>query len=482
MRWKLVASIIFILAGYGSARVLNVPAEYPTIQAGIDASLNGDTVLVAPGVYEADTIVIQDKNILLTSAEGPANTEIRGCVWIRGIAVDTTCVLRGFRLNGQNVSGWPDKLVLVVNASPLILGNIIENNINTADGGAGIYTWESGAVIRGNIVRNNHAYAFGGGIMVDGYDTTHNRRVVIEGNVVTGNRAGWWLPDEGDYGGIAMWAPGVVRYNLIAGNGAYRPVYYAKAGGLGADVSETQVYNNTIVGNAAQGGSPSGQGLGGGLYASSWSPDGDGFIKNNIIAFNPWGGGVYAYVPDTSFRFVWDYNLVFGNEPADYGGMAPGPHDIQSDPLFVDRFSGDYRLLPISPAIDAGDPTMPLDPDSTRADIGAYYFDQAVGIEGDDAPPSPFRFMLRQNYPNPFNGQTIISYYLNEESVVSLHIYAITGRLVVPLVNKEIQEAGEHTYVWEGRDARGLMVSTGVYFYELYVNEDRESRAMIMIK
>ncbi|OGC91308.1 MAG: hypothetical protein A2W25_07045 [candidate division Zixibacteria bacterium RBG_16_53_22] len=481
MRWKSVALIIFILAGYASARILNVPSEYPTIQAGIDASVNGDTVLVAPGIYEANTIVIQDKNILLTSSEGPANTEIRACVWIRGTSVDTTCVLRGFRLNGQYVSGWPDYLVSIWDVSPLIWGNVIENNHND-NFGAGIMALESGAIIRGNMVRGNSSCGYGGGIYALNFDSTHSREVVIEGNVISGNRAGWCMNDEGDCGGIAMWAPGVVRYNLIASNAAYHPVYYASAGGLDVNAARTQVYNNTIVGNSAMGGTPSGHGRGGGLCVFSWSPEGDGFAKNNIVAFNPWGGGVDADVDDTTFRFIWDYNLVFGNDTIDYMDMEPGPHDIQSDPMFVNRFSGDYRLLSNSPCIDAGDPDMPLDPDSTRADIGAYYFDQSVAIEGDDASPSPFRFTLRQNYPNPFNGQTIISYHLNEEAVVSLFIFSITGHLVMPLVNTEPQEAGEHTYLWEGRDVRGLTVSTGVYFYELYVNGNRESRAMIMIK
>jgi hypothetical protein len=53
---------------------------------------------------------------------------------------------------------------------------------------------------------------------------------------------------------------------------------------------------------------------------------------------------------------------------------------------------------------------------------------------------------------------------------------------VQPLANREFQEAGAHKYIWEGRDANGRAVSTGIYFYELYVNETRESKAMIMIK
>ena len=165
MRHILIIILAFIaLSTTASGTVLHVPSQYSTIQAGINASVNGDTVLVAPGIYEADTIVIQDKSILLTSAEGPSTTEINGCVWFRGTAVDTTCILRGFRLNGQNVSGWPDYLVCIWDASPLVWGNIIEYNHND-NFGAGIMALESGAVVRGNVVRGNSACAYGGGFL-----------------------------------------------------------------------------------------------------------------------------------------------------------------------------------------------------------------------------------------------------------------------------------------------------------------------------
>jgi len=48
------------------------------------------------------------------------------------------------------------------------------------------------------------------------------------------------------------------------------------------------------------------------------------------------------------------------------------------DPLFVDPTYGFYNLLWNSPCIDTGDPNSPLDPDSTTADIGAFYFDQSI--------------------------------------------------------------------------------------------------------
>jgi hypothetical protein len=162
---------------------------------------------------------------------------------------------------------------------------------------------------------------------------------------------------------------------------AARIIYHAEGGGLSTGGSYTRIYNNTIAHNYANG--QAGHGKGGGLNISEYHPDpeGDGFVKNNIIAFNPRGGGVWCETWDSTYVVQWDYNLVFGNDSADYIGIQPGPHDIQTDPLFVDRFSGDYHLLSNSPCIDAGDPTFPLDPDSTRADIGAYYFDQSVGID-----------------------------------------------------------------------------------------------------
>ena len=53
--------------------------------------------------------------------------------------------------------------------------------------------------------------------------------------------------------------------------------------------------------------------------------------------------------------------------------VAPGVGNITGDPLFADPFMGDFSLLPGSPCIDSGDPSSPLDPDGSRADMGARY-------------------------------------------------------------------------------------------------------------
>ena len=79
MRTSITCLVVLVLAVPAHARIINVPAEYPTIQAGIDASVNGDTVLVAPGEYWED-INPMGRNILITSSHGPDTTIIQGYI------------------------------------------------------------------------------------------------------------------------------------------------------------------------------------------------------------------------------------------------------------------------------------------------------------------------------------------------------------------------------------------------------------------
>lgn len=114
--------------------------------------------------------------------------------------------------------------------------------------------------------------------------------------------------------------------------------------------------------------------------------------------------------------------------------------------------------------------------------MGAYGGGDSVLVGIDDYEvPLPGHLALLQNYPNPFNASTIIRYNLPSASDVTVDIYDLLGRKVETLVQEE-QPAGYHQVVWDGKDKNDKMVSTGIYFYELYVDDYRESKAMIMIK
>jgi hypothetical protein len=88
---------------------------------------------------------------------------------------------------------------------------------------------------------------------------------------------------------------------------------------------------------------------------------------------------------------------------------------------------------------------------------------------------------LYQNHPNPFNPTTAISFTLPERTAVELSIYDARGRLVRSLVDGPLDE-GLNEYTWDGRDAAGLPVSTGVYFSRLKAGKHVLTKKMVLTK
>ncbi len=477
--------VILVIFGVSStpsfSEIINIPEDYPTIQEGVDASTDGDTILVAPGEYE-ENIDIQGKQITVTSSNGPYETIILGHIEIFGFADTATCVIQGFTQYGQE---WDPRQgrrgIKILSGNPQIIGNIVKHNVWQGNGG-GIWVRTSQAIISHNIIEYNWGVSTGGGIDIGdyGYDCEN---VEVSYNIIRNNRSGPIFQEAG-YGGGISGNGGKIFYNIIYDNEVECYTYTdlcGKGGGIALFAnpgSPCRIFNNTLVNNTVLRNGEAGDGAGAYL---KWRNDPDTLIfENNIIAFNG-TGGLYVDSPILG-TFVEGYNLLYGNEEYDIFAPETSFTDIFANPLFADTSTDDYALLPGSPCIDAGNPDYPFDPDSTRVDIGALFFDQITDIENDNGPTGPYSFELLQNYPNPFNTQTIISYNLSEESMVSLMVFSITGQLVSSIINKEIQPAGEHKYIWDGTDVNGQIVSTGIYFYELYVDDYRESKAMILIK
>jgi len=145
----------------------------------------------------------------------------------------------------------------------------------------------------------------------------------------------------------------VITGNIINDNSIGQFTKY----GVVFETSSITISRNTIVNH-----------INGGVFAHTNS---SGTIKNNII-FQNHGNGIEAR-PESEL-FI-SYNNLWNND-TNYDGCSAGIGDISADPQFVDPDSNDYNLQPSSPCIDAGDPESPLDPDGTRADMGALFFDQ----------------------------------------------------------------------------------------------------------
>jgi hypothetical protein len=94
----------------------------------------------------------------------------------------------------------------------------------------------------------------------------------------------------------------------------------------------------------------------------------------------------------------------------------------------------------------------------------------------------PQDYLLYTNYPNPFNPTTNISYRLPKTSNVTLTIYNSLGQEVVKLLDNEMQNAGMYNVSWNGKDACGNSVASGIYFYQLKANDYVLSKKMVLIK
>ena len=98
----------------------------------------------------------------------------------------------------------------------------------------------------------------------------------------------------------------------------------------------------------------------------------------------------------------------------------------------------------------------------------------------------PNQNLLLQNYPNPFNPETWMPYQITEDSPVSVSIYDTTGRLVRTL-SLGFQSAGfynsrSRAAYWDGRNALGERVASGIYFYQLTTPSFQQTRRLVILK
>ena len=118
---------------------------------------------------------------------------------------------------------------------------------------------------------------------------------------------------------------------------------------------------------------------------------------------------------------------------------------------------------------------------------GSHKYQQAISfLQSLLAVTLPDKTQLLANYPNPFNPETWIPYQLAKDTDVTLHIYAVNGTLVRTLALGHqpvgMYQRRSRAAYWDGRNALGEPVASGVYFYTFTAGDFTATRKMLIQK
>jgi len=90
-------------------------------------------------------------------------------------------------------------------------------------------------------------------------------------------------------------------------------------------------------------------------------------------------------------------------------------------------------------------------------------------------------YALLQNHPNPFNPQTTITFSMPKTDRVRIWVCNISGQ-TVRLLSDAIVSSGLHSITWDGRDGRGELLPSGLYYYGMESGSFREIRKLLFVK
>jgi hypothetical protein len=176
-------------------------------------------------------------------------------------------------------------------------------------------------------------------------------------------------------------------------------------------------------------------------------------------------------------------SLIAGSSDV-FFGLVPGVRntaDISTAALGVDAAlegSGEVARLVIA-ADDGSAPRVRFTAIDLR-DLSNAKTELVAGEEH-ETPFVPKATALLQNYPNPFNPVTTITIDLTAAGHVRLDVFDVSGRLLATLVNGT-KTAGRHAVQWNGKDASGSLVPSGIYFYRMKAEGYEATRKMILVR
>lgn len=346
----IMVAVLLLSADLAHGTVRRVPAQYPTIQAGINACIHGDTVLVADSTYfenisfRGKAITVASHFILDQDTAHISRTIINGS---QPSHLDSGSVV--FFISGEDTNS--------VLCGFTITGGTGTTSGSMARSGGGVLCRNSGAKIMHNIIENNHVTSStiatsGGGI--NGGPPGGISWLVIDSNTIRNNSVtNMAVSGEAVGGGISVFVNARVINNIVEFDTA-QSTYGAAYGGGVALVNhqplDRYVIHNKIWHNKAL--APTGTyvdgGIGGGLFVGDM-PRAE--IRLNDIRYNEiesnaglniecWGGGVHLTNQNDETVFAQNYvafNKAMNNSLCRGAGMAIWNYDVSGGPQMVNN-------------------------------------------------------------------------------------------------------------------------------------------------
>lgn len=481
--------------------------DFPTIQAAIDAAVEGDVVQLADGTFIGTgnrALDYHGKRITVCSQAGDPSLCVMDCQGV-GSAVtfqsgeDSTAILRGITLTHAvgAVSCW--------RSSPRITGCVF--SANTGGGGTAIridsvYGQYIRPIIEWCTFAGNIGGTYGpicgwysspritdctfssncgshGGAMYFGYGSPIIRRCNFTGN---------WTHTDGEGGAIHFHAPldtgPLIADCLFEGNSSGGSLGHGGAvscfagalltierctflrndgyegGGIYCDGSGLLVRSCTLVGNAASS-------AGGGIFADYEGPF---LVENTIVASGSQGAAVACGHGGSITLTCCD---LFNNAGGDWTGCITNQlgvrGNVAADPLFCDPANDTYSLDLSSPCAPAQNPLCGL--------VGAWPVACPVSSVGQGGIPR----LTLQVAPVPCFRDCRLSFTAPSGGRVLAEIIDVSGRVVRRLTTESVPP-GRSSIVWDGRDETGGAAPAGVYLARVRVGFESSACRVVLVR
>jgi hypothetical protein len=233
-----------VLAGASFAATINVPADYTTIQAAVDAASNGDEIIVGPGTYTSGSGEVVDmagKALSLASSHGREVTIIDGQEQRIGIRFNSGGSDGEATVTGFTITQSKPGIHISSSATDITFSDCSITNNSGGEGG-GAWCYSSTLSLLDCSITNNYANYNGGGLMIAGTDSS----LYMNNCEVRSNESN---DPYGGGGGIYSQASSATLFNCVIEDNT---AMMESGGGIGiADVSNMTIVSCLIRNNSA---------------------------------------------------------------------------------------------------------------------------------------------------------------------------------------------------------------------------------------